>query len=161
MNKPKVYLCARVSNDAHKTNNEICDLLSPFFQVFAPHKKEAELRSIKDPVEIYNLDIEGMNSADICVTIAPYGKDCSWEMGYFVGRGKPIYMYVPTVDALPDKEWMISEGLTVIITDCEKVARKAARSDFNYTVLYSRNSLIGAVLTKFYNKTKKVVISEL
>lgn len=147
--RPNIYLCARVSEDAHKINNEIAGLLSPHFNVFVPHQKEAELKQPKDPVEIYNLDIDAMKNADLCFTIAPFGKDCSWEMGHFIGEKKPIFMYVPDMESLPIGEWMISGGITVIISDNVKVIEEA-QHHFNWSTIYAPLKHLGSVVHKYY-----------
>lgn len=149
MIRPKVYLCARVSDDAHVINNKVADMLSPFFDVFVPHQKEAELRQPKDPIEIYKLDVSAMNDADICVAIAPYGKDCSWEMGYVAGQKKPVFMYVPDMESMPLNEWMISGCVSVIITDDDEVF-DACQSEFNWLVLYSPIKGLGLSLNRYY-----------
>lgn len=149
MKKPKVYLCARVSPDAHDINNRIAEFLSPHFNVFVPHQKEAELKEPKVPLEIYNLDLEAMKEAAICVTIAPYGKDCSWEMGHFVGENKPIFMYVPNMESVPTGEWMISGGVSVIITDDLKVFEHC-QGKFPWLVLYSPLAGVGLSLNNYY-----------
>ena len=149
MKKPKVYLCARVSKDAHEMNEKIMDSLSPYFDVFAPHKKEAELEQPKDPVKIYNLDLDGMDNAEICMTIAPYGKDCSWEMGYFVGQRKSVFMYVPDIESIPTKEWMISGGVSVIITH-NKSVYDDCRGKFDFLVIVSSIEHMGDTLNRYY-----------
>lgn len=149
MKKPKVYLCARVSKDAHEMNNRICELLSPHFDVFAPHQKEAELKEPKVPMEIYQLDIDAMKAADLCVTIAPYGKDCSWEMGHFTGEQKPVFMYVPNMKSVPTSEWMISGSLSVIITD-DLTVFEHCQGKFPFLVLYSPLAGVGLSLNNYY-----------
>ena len=150
MGKPTIYICARVKLDAHAMNDRIIELLEPYFDIFAPHKKEAELKQTKDPMEIYKFDIDGMEGAAICVTIAPYGKDCAWEMGYFIGQGKPVFMYVPNLKAMPLDEWMISGGITVIVTD-DVAVFKACQQEFKWSVLYSPPEGIGTTLFNYYN----------
>ncbi len=151
MKRAKIYLCARVSDDAHIMNDKVIRALSSDFEIFAPHLKEAELKDPKDPLEIYDLDILGMDSADICVTVAPYGKDCSWEMGYFAGAGKPIFMYVPNLRSVPLDEWMVCGGLSVIITDNTEVFEKC-QNQFRFLTLFSEFDNIGHVLNRYYKK---------
>ncbi len=146
--KLKVYLCARVSKDAHEINNRVSELLSPHFDVFVPHQKEAELKHPKVPMEIYQLDVDAMLAAAICVTIAPYGKDCSWEMGHFAGQGKPIFMYVPNLESVPTAEWMISGGTSVIVTDNLDVFEHC-QSQFSWLVLYTPMTGLGLTINNY------------
>lgn len=149
MSKPKVYLCARVSKDAHAINNRIIDCLNPYFEVFAPHKKEVQLKDPINPLDIYNLDMDAMSSADICLTIAPYGKDCSWEMGHFVGQNKPVFMYISDVDSIPSDEWMVGHGVSMIITNNVDVFSKC-QSLFTWLVLFSQYPNIGMTINNYY-----------
>lgn len=151
MKKPKVYLCARVSEDAHKINQKMIDILSPYFEVFAPHLKEAELKDPKNPLEIYNLDLKAMEDADICIAIAPFGKDCAWEIGHFVGAKKPVFLYVPDKEAAPLNDWMIAGGISAIITDKAEVFHKI-QDNFTWVALFGAFDQIGNILSRYYNK---------
>jgi len=37
-------------------------------------------------------DLDGMNWADACVAIQPFGRSASLELGWFIGQGKPAHV---------------------------------------------------------------------
>lgn len=91
--KPKVYLSARVSPEYRKANKLIADALSPYFEVFLPHEHNIEaIDPSSVPVKVFESNIGAMERADLCVIIPPFGRDCSWECGWFSGQRKPVYI---------------------------------------------------------------------
>ena len=43
----------------------------------------------------FNTDFENMKSSDACVLVLPCGRSANLEAGYFVGAGKPLFIYIP------------------------------------------------------------------
>lgn len=43
----------------------------------------------------FNQDLGGMMRADICVLVLPCGRSAHLEAGWFVGRGVPVFAYLP------------------------------------------------------------------
>lgn len=46
-------------------------------------------------VEGFKNDWDAMREADACVLVLPSGRSAHLEAGYFVGAGKPLYIYMP------------------------------------------------------------------
>lgn len=135
MQKPYVYLCSRIADDAKQRNEDIANLLDEHFEVFVPHLKEAEYVKNKDPVQIYCSDMVAMEKADLCVVVAPFGKDCACEIGWFQGQDKPIIIIAPDdADYTPDTEWMISGGINSVFVNSDKHRTKLIKTKFNYGI---------------------------
>lgn len=43
----------------------------------------------------YRSDMDGMQWAAACVLVLPSGRSSHLEAGWFVGRGRPVYVYAP------------------------------------------------------------------
>lgn len=114
--KPKLYVSARISPDAHIRNEEIANELSTYFEVFLPHQHQACAgdHSYIGP-EVYFLDITAMQRSELAVLLPPYGRDCSFEIGWYVGKGKPVFAIV---DSQTDwlRDCMVKGGLTAVYT---------------------------------------------
>lgn len=100
--KIKVYLCSRVAQDARPLNNEVASALrGAGFDVFVPHEQPVNNYTGASDKEIYVQDMTAMKESQFCVAVGRMGVDCSFELGWFQGRGLPIYKYesakTPTV----------------------------------------------------------------
>lgn len=107
MNKPRVYLCSRVAQDAREGNERVAQALEAAgFQVYVPHR-QAPNNPVPgerfDHEKIFRYDMDAMLYADACVVVGRTGQDCAWEMGWFFSRGLPI-VHVP----LGDEAWQSS-----------------------------------------------------
>ncbi len=94
MEKIKVYLSARISQDAHFWSNFVCDLLDERFEVFKPHEHNpynVDHRYLQKSV--YEMDLHAMQNSDIGLLLSPYGRDCAWEVGWYSKSDKPIVLY--------------------------------------------------------------------
>lgn len=153
MKKPYVYLCSRIADEAKQRNCDIATLLSEHFDVFVPHLKEAEYVKNKDPIQIFCLDMVAMEQADLCVVVAPFGKDCACEIGWFQGQDKPIIIIAPDdVDYTPDTEWMISGGIHSVIVNSESHKRKLQKSTkFNYKIINTNEKNFSRFVYNYYN----------
>jgi nucleoside 2-deoxyribosyltransferase len=96
-----IYLCSRIAKDAHEVNEAVAKALSADgHNVFIPHRMhynqimEGAENTVTDE-EIYTQDMNAMYLADICVVVGKVGVDCSFEMGWFQGRGIHVYHYKP------------------------------------------------------------------
>jgi nucleoside 2-deoxyribosyltransferase len=103
----KVYLCSRVAEDARSMNNEVAlALIKAGFEVYIPHAAPHNNMNASD-LEIYTQDLAEMKKADFCVAVGRLGVDCAFEVGWFTGRAKFIYWYLPT--PLKDRHPMFFE----------------------------------------------------
>lgn len=94
--KRKIYLCSRVSQDAHVINNTVADALKDAgYDVYVPHLQPFNSNANSSDSEIYAQDMAAMKEADMCVAVGRLGVDCAFECGYFQGSGVPIYWYKP------------------------------------------------------------------
>lgn len=155
MKKPYVYLCSRIADEAKQRNVDIADLLSEHFDVFVPHLKEAEYVKHKDPVQIFCLDMVAMEQADLCVVVAPFGKDCACEIGWFQGQDKPIIIIAPDDEKYtPDTEWMISGGIHSIVVASNRHKTKLEKSTkFNYIIKNVNDVCFSKIVYNLYHNT--------
>jgi nucleoside 2-deoxyribosyltransferase len=114
--KTKVYLCARISPDAHAWNNTVCDVLDDRIAIFKPQEHNPSNMNHRNfQPAVYETDVNAMRNSDIGLLLIPYGRDCAWEVGWFSSSGKPVVAYVESgTEWLRD--WMIKGGLDVVIT---------------------------------------------
>lgn len=111
-----IYLCARLNEQARAWNSLIAHKLGGKFDLFLP--QDIDLSRATSASEIdkiaYDEDIRGMEKSDLLLVLPPYGRDCAWEMGWFVGSRKPTIAYVECLwDGLKDA--MVFGGLDAII----------------------------------------------
>jgi len=85
-NKEKIgiYLIARLSEDAHLRNKKICSYLKHPIEVFMPQQhnpwnKRHELFSKHS----YDVDIEAIKNSHLGLLLPEFGKDCSFEVGWY------------------------------------------------------------------------------
>lgn len=57
--------------------------------------KYKELLDSPRAKEGHTSDKIGMEWADICVAVMPFGRSASLEVGWFLGKDKPVYLYIP------------------------------------------------------------------
>ncbi len=87
-----------------------------------PHKiTPGNLPHESFPLNVYTKCIEMMEQSDGCfVILDTYGRDSSWEMGWFKGRNKPIIGFVEK-NTMFLQDWMVKGGLDAIITSSEMI----------------------------------------
>ena len=97
-------------------------------QLFCPD----ELSHENYPVSIYNMCIDAMNECDLgIITLDCYGRDSSWECGWFKGREK-ILLGFATGSLRFLQDWMIKGGINGIITDNIEI-EDAVKTDYILT----------------------------
>lgn len=122
--KPALYLSARISPDAHAYNDKVASLLEGYFDVFKPHAFQAsESDHTQIGISVYNQDIGAMEMSDLAVILPPYGRDCSWEIGWYKGRNIPAFMYVETDDSFL-RDMMLKGGLNGVFTPNEAMYKR-------------------------------------
>ena len=111
MKRIKTYLSARISEDAHAWNDKVCDLISDKFEVFKPHEHNPYNQDHRDlEKSVYQMDLDAMIESEIGLLLTPYGRDCSWEIGWYSRSDKPVVMYVEQ-DTSWRRDWMIKGGI--------------------------------------------------
>lgn len=106
-----MYLSARISEDAHAWNNEICDSINDRFSIFKPHEHNPyNLDHRKFQRSVYQMDLDAMIESEIGLLLTPYGRDCAWEVGWYSRSNKPIVMYAEQ-DTSWTRDWMVKGGI--------------------------------------------------
>ena len=120
LKKTKMYLSARISEDAHAWNNEICDAISDRFNVFKPQDYNPyQLDHRKFQEDVYQVDLNAMIESEIGLLLTPYGRDCAWEVGWYSSSSKPLVMYAEK-DVSWTRDWMIKGGIDhVFVTESD------------------------------------------
>jgi hypothetical protein len=119
----KVYWCSRLTNEVRAYNNQLRASFDERFSLFLPQDVDLSLYS-KEKKHLlgYVEDLKALNKADLLLLIVPYGRDCSWEVGWASGRGLLTIAYIEDdLSFLEDS--MIKESLHFIITPSKKVHR--------------------------------------
>lgn len=123
--KPRVYLSAKVRSPNHKRNNLVTSYLRGQFDVFVPHEFQTCDSPHEDiPISVYHMDVTAMEQSDLVVLVPPYGKDCSYEVGWCVARGKPVFMFVGEEELSFISDAMVCGGVTAVFTDNSEVFQR-------------------------------------
>lgn len=121
MGKIKIYISASLSNS--KLNKRIADILETRkINVLLPQEFD-ELEDVKNvhhheyPTAIFRKCVDAMESSDIGLIIFDaYGRDSSWEAGWYFAEKKPLVGFV-SESLYFTRDWMIKGGLESFITD--------------------------------------------
>ncbi len=119
--KIKIYLIARIAKYAQPWNNKVASSFDKnIFEVFKPHEhnpwdKKHESFSQK----VVDVDVEAIKNSDIGLVLPNFGKDCSWECGYYANSNKPAVIFVDD-QLLWLKDWMIKGSIDFVITNNKK-----------------------------------------
>lgn len=133
--KQTVYLCSRVAHDARPLNDRVAaSLEAAGYDVYVPHRQAPNNLSKEDIEEgrydratIFQFDFAAMRKADICVVVGRFGKDCSWELGYFAATKIPVY-FVPAGDETYKTSPMLLPTLMAGIIDSVDEAGKFVKA---------------------------------
>lgn len=162
--KPKVYLSARISTDAHENNNRVASYLARYFDVFKPHEHQVCTGRHEDiGAGVYHMDMTAMMNADFTLLVPPYGRDCSFEIGWFKGQQKLIYVFAGEhVEWLRDA--MIKGAVTRVFASNPNIIQRLSQDPilkYKYTPLEKPDDL-GEELLKFYNwdNNRTVIIED-
>ena len=104
--KRRLYLCSRVSKEAHILNDTAASALREAgLEVFAPHEAPYNQEVSPETLDqdVYELDMREMLRSDACVVVGRIGLDCATEVGWFQGRNVPTFWWVPKGTAGTDK----------------------------------------------------------
>lgn len=66
---------------------------------------------LQDKHNFTELDVAMIKHSDFLLVIGEYGRDCSWEIGYAMGIGKPVTVAIcPRNRDRVDEDWMLHHG---------------------------------------------------
>ncbi|OHA35877.1 MAG: hypothetical protein A3H57_04540 [Candidatus Taylorbacteria bacterium RIFCSPLOWO2_02_FULL_43_11] len=112
----KVYLIARISDDAREWNGKICSLLKPPIDLFLPQNHNPlNIHHEKIPLKVYLTDVGAIEEAHIGLVLPEFGSDCSFEVGYFARSEKPVIAFVDEQTEWL-RNWMVKGGIDVVVT---------------------------------------------
>lgn len=112
----KVYLIARVSEDAQLWNNKICSEIKHPIEVFMPQTFIPLDKKHEDfPKAIFDTCLKAMKESHLGLLLPEYGSDCSFEVGWYSNSEKPVLCFVDHQKEWL-KDWMIKGGLDYVAT---------------------------------------------
>ncbi len=155
----KIYLSARISEDAHRLNNEVNDLLDGRIEMFMPQNHNPyNLDHREFPRQVYQTDLNAMIESDMGLLLPPYGRDCAWEVGWYANSDKPLVVY--TEDELEWlRDWMVKGGLDWVITPTPNVYEVLADDPIvadKCLLMTSKQALSDTLLDIFAQSRKSV-----
>ena len=153
--KIRVYLIARISEEAHCWNNEICGQLKNPIEVFMPQnlnpwKEKHELFS----KNVYELDLQALESSHLALMLPEYGRDCAWEAGWYTNSKKPLVVFVDTQKEWL-RDWMVKGGVDFVVTnnqDTYKLIREDPILKHKETIFIEGISNLGKAIRDIYSK---------
>lgn len=115
----KLYLIARISENAHSWNEEVCSHLRPPIEVFMPHCHNPwNIEHSRIPNKVFEMDLTAMKESQAALALPEFGSDCSFEVGWFSNSNRPVVVYIDTqVEWL--RNWMVKGGVDVVTTTNE------------------------------------------
>ncbi len=69
--------------------------------------------ALKHPIaeKGFQYDFEAMKQSDACVLLLPCGRSAHLEAGYFIGAGKPVYIFIPQDSCEPELMYKMATGV--------------------------------------------------
>ena len=156
MDKVKIYLIARISQDAHEWSNYISDALdSDAFEVFKPHEHNPWNQKHESfPKEVYETDLNAIKNSHLGLCLPEFGNDCSWECGWYSNSKKPLIAFVGNQTKWL-KDWMIKGGINYVVTNrpetFEIIKNDPILSNKTIILINNMNEL-SSVLKNIYKK---------
>lgn len=163
----KVYFSAKVKSTKQKEINK--RLEARFFstknsEVFLPqeHLKYQLEAHGNDQYASYSMDKNAINWCDILFLVSPYGKDCSWAVGYAQAINKFTVVYLTEKESINDL--LVINSADIIATDNKEVYKQllgnpslAKKSLF----IFENNNFEETLICMFYaNKSKQARIKQ-
>lgn len=161
----KVYFSAKVKSSKQQEINK--RLQARFFstknsQVFLPQEHlQYQLEAHgNDHHAIYSMDKDAINWCDILFLVSPYGRDCSWTVGYAQAINKFTVVYLTEAESI--KDTLVISSADLIATDNPTVYEKLLehQSLANKSLfIFENNNFEETLVCLFYaNKSKKTHI---
>lgn len=156
MKKIKIYLIARISEDAHSWNNQISGKLnSGLFEVFKPHEHNPWNQKHETfSNEVFNADLGAIKKSHIGLCLPEFGKDCSWECGWYSNSKKPLVAFVENQTNWL-RDWMIKGGIDYVITNKKSTYEKLIEDPilkYKQIILIDDMDGLGTELKNIYGK---------
>jgi len=87
------YLVSQIKEAQHRHNESLEEFISG--KGFVPHLHNPfNILHSKLEHSVFQMDLDAMEEADFGAVSLPIGTDCSAEIGWFCGNGKPVYAYI-------------------------------------------------------------------
>src|SRR3990172_10202799 len=120
-----IYLSSPVSSYQRSYNFFVADLLKKSGHlIYLPQEISPQNISHKKfPEYVYSRCVEMIQSSNLGLLLLPYGRDCAWEVGYYKGINKPLFVYIGKLTKEQQerfRDWMIKGSVDEIITNNKK-----------------------------------------
>ncbi len=121
-----------IVNLLKRMNNEVYDFRNPndktgfgWSQIetyYRDWEMPDYIEALKNPVAQagFDEDFNAMKWADCCLLVLPSGRSSNLEAGWFVGSGKPVWVYQEKLDE-PELMYKMTEGFITDMNDLHKV----------------------------------------
>ena len=154
MKKIKIYVIARISEDAHFWTDKVCNKLDEKFDIFKPKDHNPwNKRHELFPKRVFDVDLKAMQNSHLGLMLPKYGNDCSWEAGWYFGMNKPVVLFIDTQMKWL-KDWMIKGGTSYIVTnnkDTYKILKKDPILKYKKIFLIDAMEELNGVLEEIYH----------
>jgi nucleoside 2-deoxyribosyltransferase len=158
-NKIKIYLIARISEDAHAWNNEVASIFDrKKFEVFCPHKDnpwdDNQIRHEEVSQLIVDVDVEAISDSHFGLALPLFGRDCAWECGYYAGIKKPVVVFIEK-ETEWFRDWMVKGGINYVVTNNQKTFQLLKKDSIlchKEILLIEKMSDINETLISIYQK---------
>lgn len=70
-------------------------MVFPDYMEWSPDEYRKQLETSMLAKKQFQNDIEAMESCDVCVLVLPCGRSAHTEAGWFAGKGKKVWVYIP------------------------------------------------------------------
>lgn len=158
-----VYISSPVSFYQREWNNKITKLLrSNNFKILLPQEITSPYTNHnKFEIYVYNKCVDWIMQSDLGLLLLPYGRDCAWEVGYYKGIGKPLFVLVDKITKENKerlRDWMVKGSVDELI-----FLNKQSYIEFKkdpiislkpLTLIKNINELPSKILELFNNKYK-------
>lgn len=126
--KIRVYIIARISEEAHLWNKKIASALDSRFEIFLPQDHNPFNRKHESfPKSVFDIDMAAIKRSNVGLMLPEYGADCAFEAGWYSNSGKPLVVFVDTqLEWLRD--WMVKGGIDCVVTT-SKFAFESLKAD--------------------------------
>ena len=154
--KIKVYLIARISEDAHLWNNKVCDSLKPPINVFLPQESNPwNKRHETFSKKVYDTDADAMKKSHMGLLLPEFGSDSAFEVGWYTNSRKPVVVFVDTQKEWL-RNWMVKGGVDFVVTPNSKTYRVLKKDPIlrhKKVILIKRMSDLNKVIKKIHADT--------